>query len=67
MTSMRCKAMMFGLLSASIGFGTSLAVAETGRASQRKPLSGTLLITGSSTMAPVVTAIAQRFRTLHPG
>lgn len=30
------------------------------------PLSGRLLITGSSTMAPMVSAIAQRFQSLHP-
>lgn len=30
------------------------------------PLSGRLLITGSSTMAPLVSAIAQRFQSLHP-
>lgn len=31
------------------------------------PLSGRLLITGSSTMLPLVQAIAERFRALHPG
>lgn len=32
-----------------------------------EPASGRLLLTGSSTMAPLVTAIAKRFQTLHPG
>ncbi len=31
------------------------------------PLSGKLLITGSSTMAPMVEELGKRFRTLHPG
>ena len=31
------------------------------------PASGRLLLTGSSTMAPLVTEIARRFQTLHPG
>ena len=31
------------------------------------PLTGKLLITGSSSMAPVVEELAKRFRTRHPG
>lgn len=30
------------------------------------PLAGTLLITGSSTMAPLIAELATRFRTWHP-
>lgn len=32
-----------------------------------RPLAGALLITGSSTMAPLVAAMAERFRAIHPG
>ena len=31
------------------------------------PLAGKLLITGSSTMAPMVAELGKRFRTRHPG
>ncbi|GEM_PF-4681865 len=31
------------------------------------PLNGKLLITGSSTMAPMVEGLGKRFRTRHPG
>lgn len=31
------------------------------------PLAGKLLITGSSTMAPMVEELGKRFRTRHPG
>lgn len=38
----------------------------TGARSTEK-LSGKLLLTGSSTMAPLMTAVARRFESLHPG
>jgi phosphate transport system substrate-binding protein len=43
-----------------------LAAAATDRVGSRAPLEGQLLIVGSSTMAPLVTAIARRFAEVHP-
>jgi phosphate transport system substrate-binding protein len=48
----------------TLGF---LALAGAAEAQPVEPASGQLLLTGSSTMAPLVTAIAKRFQTLHPG
>jgi len=53
--------------SISLALDAPQAVAETSRAGGTEPSSGKMLITGSSTMAPLVTAIAERFRVLHPG
>lgn len=44
-----------------------LALAGAAGAQQNEAAAGRLLLTGSSTMAPLVTAIARRFQTLHPG
>jgi len=49
----------FGLLP-GLAAGPSVVAATN-------PLAGSLLITGSSTMAPLVTAMAERFHALHPG
>lgn len=45
------------------------AIAEDGTSSRSRPssnLTGKLLLTGSSTMAPLMTEIGKRFRSLHP-
>jgi phosphate transport system substrate-binding protein len=44
-----------------------LALGAAAEAQPAELASGQLLLTGSSTMAPLVTAIAKRFQTLHPG
>jgi phosphate transport system substrate-binding protein len=49
-------------------FGSLNADAASGPvASTTLPASGKLIITGSSTMAPMITAVAKRFMALHPG
>ena len=46
---------------------TSVHAAERLPAKGPVPASGKLLITGSSTMAPMIEAIAKRFSAAHPG
>lgn len=64
---------MIAVLSAAACFGAGPAYGDTPGAGGRpgRPagdgLAGKLLITGSSTMAPMVAEIARRFQSLHPG
>jgi phosphate transport system substrate-binding protein len=54
------------LLSVCLGC-ISVHATERPPAKRTVPLSGKLLISGSSTMAPMITAVGKRFSTIHPG
>lgn len=72
MSRIRVNATVATLLSVALflGFGSSRAGAyedtEKGAAAPSGKLAGKLVITGSSTTAPLVIEIAKRFQTLHP-
>lgn len=53
-------------LGALVLMASSALGASGGAATPANALSGRILITGSSTMAPLMSAIAQRFHSLHP-
>lgn len=63
----RAAAIPAFMISLWLGPGCSAAVADDGSASAAVPASGRLLITGSSTMGPMIVEIGKRFQTLHPG
>jgi phosphate transport system substrate-binding protein len=48
-------------------FGSPGRAADKTAARESVPAAGKLLILGSSTMAPMITAVGQRFSALHPG
>jgi phosphate transport system substrate-binding protein len=54
------------LLSTCLGY-TSVHAVEQPLAKGTVPASGKLLITGSSTMAPMIVAVGKRFSATHPG
>jgi phosphate transport system substrate-binding protein len=69
MYSMRRAAVVPGLLLVSVwlALGCASVNADQGTAKGTTLSPGKLLITGSSTMAPVVSEIAKRFQTMHSG
>jgi phosphate transport system substrate-binding protein len=61
------KWIALSIVALTLASGAGLAAAEKPSAKEIVPATGKLLISGSSTMAPMMLAVGKRFSVLHPG